>query len=433
MNVLSIAGSDPSGGAGVQSDLKTFSQLGVQGFTVITVITSQNSQKISKIQPLSSTMIKSQLESVLSDFPIDCVKIGMVYNSAIIKAIVSKIQGKKFPIVVDPIFKSTTGSDLLEKRAVLDFKKLLLPLASVITPNVDEASQLSGISIKKIKDLKLCAAKIKKSGVKNLVITGFRLKEKKIADFVFEGNKSYLLSGKLLPKVNHGSGCNFSASLTVAIAKKKNLHDAVSFAKNYTYNSIKNAQKIGKGIEITNPSHIDKNKKELQQAILKLKNLKNFYLHIPECQTNFVYSKLNPNSIEDVLGIEGRVVKAGKTIMVAGNLEYGGSQHVASAILSINKKFPKIRSAINIKYNPKIVAKFKTKGYIIKNYDRTKESASFKKFENTSVSWGIKSAIKKAQRPPDVIFHKGDHGKEPMVLVFGKNPQDVIKKITKIL
>ena len=118
MNVLSIGGSDPSSGAGIQSDVKTFENHGVYGFTVITAITSQNTKKISKILPISSKNIKSQLESILSDFHIDAIKIGMVYDSSIIKAVYTIIKNQKCPIVVDPIIESTTKTMLLKKSAI---------------------------------------------------------------------------------------------------------------------------------------------------------------------------------------------------------------------------------------------------------------------------------------------------------------------------
>ena len=124
MNVLSIGGSDPSSGAGIQSDVKTFENHGVYGFTVITAITSQNTKKISKILPISSKNIKSQLESILSDFHIDAIKIGMVYDSSFIKAVYAMIKNQKCPIVVDPIIESTTKTVLLKKSAVSDYNSL---------------------------------------------------------------------------------------------------------------------------------------------------------------------------------------------------------------------------------------------------------------------------------------------------------------------
>ncbi|MBM3896501.1 MAG: bifunctional hydroxymethylpyrimidine kinase/phosphomethylpyrimidine kinase [Thaumarchaeota archaeon] len=432
MNVLSIGGSDPSSGAGIQSDVRTFTSLGVHGLTVVTAITSQNTVKFSKTESVSSSMVKDQIDVIFSDFAVDAIKIGMVYKSSIIKAIYSELKNVKAPIILDPVIRSTTNGSLIEKNALNTYKKLLLPLSFVITPNVSEAEKLTKFKISTKNDALKCALKIKDLGAKNVVITGNQFKKGHVDDFVLENTTHYSISGKKLQMVNHGSGCNYSASLAVAIAAGKSLRNAVKFAKNYAYNSIKNSKKIGKGVSITNykKSEIEKS---LSNSILYFKNLRNIHSLIPECQTNFVYSKPQPKSIHDILGISGRIVRAGTSVNVAGNLEYGASRHVASTILAVTKKFPLIRSALNLKYDSKIIEKFREYGLTVLSYDRTKEPSSIKRKENSSVLWGIKSSIKKTINPPDIIFHRGDFGKEPMIVVFGKNPSEVIKKISSIL
>jgi hydroxymethylpyrimidine kinase / phosphomethylpyrimidine kinase / thiamine-phosphate diphosphorylase len=434
MNLLSIAGSDPSSGAGIQSDVKTFTSLGTYALTAITSITSQNTRKFGKIEPVSAKMIKLQLDSIFSDFKIDAIKIGMVYNSDIIRAIHSRLSKVKAPIILDPVIKSTTGGLLLKKDALREYKKLLVPLAHVITPNVSEAYTLVGGSTKNKDDLLKCALKIRNLGVKNVIITGAVFEKELISDFVLEDSRFYCIFGKKLKRINHGSGCNFSASLAVSIAQGKKLRDAVKFAKNFTYNSIKNSKKIGKGITITQSSiKLNNNQKILAKAINDFSNIKNVYLVIPECQTNFVFSKEKTKSINDILGVSGRIVKAGTDVVVAGTLEYGGSRHVGSALLEIRKKFPKIRAALNVRYDPKLIDRCKKIGFHVGRYNRTKEPSKIKRKENSSISWGIKQSIKNSKVSPDVIFHKGDFGKEPMIMVFGLNPSEVVEKISKIL
>jgi hydroxymethylpyrimidine/phosphomethylpyrimidine kinase len=433
MNLLSIAGSDPSSGAGIQSDIKTFTDLGAYAFTVITSITSQNTSKFGKIEPISPKMIKSQIDTIFSDFKVDAIKIGMVYNSEAIKAIYSKLSKMKIPIILDPVITSTTGGKLLENDAICDFIKYLIPLSYVITPNVSEATHLSRIQIKSKYDLQRCAIKLQSLGAKNIVITGISIEKNKISDFVLDNSKYHLISGHKINQVNHGSGCNFSSALTVAIASGKNMLNAVKFAKKYTYNSIRSSKKIGKGISITHSAQSVQNKKILRDAINDFQNLKNIYSIIPECQTNFVYSKEKIKTIQDILGVSGRIVKSGKDVIVAGSIEYGGSKHVASALLEIRKKFPQIRAAVNIKYDPHLIHLGQKNGFVVKSYNRVREPSNIKRKEDKSVSWGIKQAIKNSYIPPDMIFHKGDLGKEPMTIIFGTNPRQVVEKISKIL
>lgn len=424
MNVLSIGGSDPSSGAGIQSDVKTFENHDVYGFTVITAITSQNTKKISKIAPISAKDIRTQLESVLSDFQIDAIKIGMVYDSSIIKIVNTMIKNQKCPIVVDPIIESTTKKILLKKSAIDSYKKYIIPLATIITPNKKEAKMLSGCS--KAED---AAKELQKLGAKNVIITGFRESEKEIEDFVMESDNNYILKGKKIKIINHGSGCNYSASITASLARKKSIYEATVTAKEYVYQSIKKSKNLGKGIKITH-KEISKIQKELSHSILDFQNIKNVSKLIPECQTNFVFSKNEPKTIKNVLGISGRLVKSGNNVIQAGELVFGGSQHVATAVIQVSKKFSKIRSAINIKYEPKIITNAKKHRMSVLSYDRKNESKKSKSKENSSISWGISSCLK--SNIPDIIYHKGDFGKEAMIIVFGETPAEVVRKIKLI-
>lgn len=432
MNLLSIGGSDPSSGAGIQSDIKTFDLLNAHGLTVITAITGQNTSSFGMIEPVSQKILKNQLDSVMSDFKIDGIKIGMVYNSEIIKTIYRELKNKKIIIVLDPIIKSTTGGLLIEKTAISDFKKFLIPLATVITPNKFEAEFLSKIKIDSKKSLQKAAQKIQSIGTKNVVITGLEIKNDQISDFILEGKNQYTLSGKKIPKINHGSGCNYSSSLLFSLASGNSLKKAVKFSKQFTYNSIKNAKSVGHGIDITQIKDKDVIHTELTHAINKFIEIKNIYKNIPECQTNFVFSKKNPKSINDILGISGRIVKTGNKITVAGDLSYGGSKHVATALIAMNKKYPEIRSAINLKYNKETISKLRKVKLVISSYNRNVEPKNAKTKEGSSVVWGVKYAIKNLEEPPDVIYHKGDFGKEPMIIIFAKTPTLIIEKISKL-
>jgi len=424
MNILSIGGSDTSSGAGIQSDIKTFANHDVYGFTVVTTITSQNTRKVTLIEPVSTKSLRAQLDSVLSDFHVDAIKIGMVYNSQIIKVIHSKLRKFKVPIIVDPIIKSTTGAILLKKNALQDYKKMIIPLADVITPNKYEAKVLSGIS-----NMNKSAKKIQLMGAKCVIITGATSSNGKISDFILEENIEYIISGKKIPIRNHGSGCNYSASITVSLANGNTIRNAVKTAKDYVYQSIKHSKNIGKGMNITH-KNISNGMRELSDSINHFKQIKNIYKVIPECQTNFVFAKKNPRGVMDVLGVSGRLVKSGKEVVTAGEIVYGGSQHVGTAVIQVNKKFPEIRSGLNIKYDAKIISKAKKSKFTILSYDRNREPQKSKQKENSSISWGITSSLN--AKSPDIIYHKGDIGKEPMILIFGKNPDDVVKKASKI-
>ena len=433
MNVLSIAGSDPSSGAGIQGDVKTFAALGVNGLTVITTLTSQNTSKFFTANPVSPLTVKEQIRSVLSDFKIDSIKIGMVYNSQIIKTLYNELKHIAVPIILDPIFESTTGGKLLRDEAYSDFKKFLMPLAYVITPNIPEAERITGMKIRTTVDLKKAASKIRKMGPKNVIIKGGHMRTNNVTDLLLEDKRFHFFYNKKIKRESHGGGCVFSAALCVAIARKKSLDQAVKFAQQTSFESIKKSIEVGKGLAVVTQKNIDLIEGELAKTISKFTSIKSIYQFIPECQTNFVYSKSRPNSIKDILGLEGRIVKTGELTTVAGDLKYGGSKHVASAVLEVSRKFPSIRSALNIRYSDKIIENAIAKRFHVLSYDRGLESFKDKKKEGTTVSWGIRTAINEAKTPPDIIYHKGDIGKEPMIIIFGKKPSQVMAKLLKII
>ena len=432
MNLLSIGGSDPSSGAGIQSDIKTFSTLDVHGLTIITAITGQNTTNFGMVEPVSKKILQNQWEAIISDFKIDGIKIGMVYNSEIIKTLYQNLKKLKIPIIVDPVIKSTTGGMLIKKSAISDFKKFIIPLATIITPNRFEAEILTKTKINSKNTPEKIAKMIQRMGAKNIVITGVEIKNKKVSDFVLEKNKKYYIVDEKISKMNRGSGCIHSAAVLYSIVKNKNIKKSLEFGKKITLNSIKNSKKIGKGIEITNVDKQDELKIKLLNSINEFTKIKKIYQNIPECQTNFVYSKQKPKSINEILGISGRIVKAGEKVIMAGDLAYGGSKHVATALLSINKKYSKIQSAINLKYRKETITKIKKLKLTTYDYDRNQEPKNVKN-KGSTIEWGMKNAIKNSKKPPDVIYHKGDFGKEPMIIVFGETPDIVIKKILKII
>ena len=430
MNLLTIAGSDPSSGAGIQGDVKTFSALDAYGLSVVTAVTSQNTSGFFDAKAISPSLVRNQIRAVLEDFHISSIKIGMVYDRQTIIAIHSELKDLEIPIVLDPVFKSTTGGILQKANAFLHFKKFLIPLANIITPNIMEAEKISKIKIKTTNDLRNAALKIQKMGSRNVVIKGGHLhKSNKVTDLLLEDTGRFsTFSHKRMSFESHGGGCNFSAALCVSIARGKKIHDAVNFARLYTLESMRNAKKISHGIRIVSPHRNNDVEFQLQDAISKFVSIRRVHEYIPEVQTNFVYSVSRPSSIDDILGIDGRIVRTGKSVTVAGELRYGGSRHVASALLEMSRKFPDIRSAINIKYEDRMIKRYTDNGFKVSSYDRRLEPHMIQDKEGKTVSWGIKEAIKNMRTPPDIIYHKGAFGKEPITLIFGKSPTEVLKK-----
>lgn len=247
-NTLTIAGSDPCAGAGMQADLRTFVSLGVYGMAVPTAITIQNTKGVKEIIPLPEGSLRKQLKTLLEDVKIDALKTGMLLTKENILAVeeaVKKYKIKKF--VLDPIIKSSTGVELLKKDSVLLLKKRLFPLAMIITPNINEAEILTGIKIKDEEDVRLAAKMLYEMAPKYVLIKGGHLKGD-ANDFLFDGKKFIVFKGKRISGIKlHGAGCVFSAAITAYLSKGLSVEEAVGEAKKFINTAIKKSVAIGKG------------------------------------------------------------------------------------------------------------------------------------------------------------------------------------------
>ncbi len=247
--VLTIAGSDNSGGAGIQADLKTFTALGAYGVSAVTALTVQSARGVLEIYSVPSDAVFKQIEAVVSDFSIKAVKIGMLWKAEIVDIVSRAVEEFKLPnVVLDPVFSSTGGTPLLEKKGIYLLKEKLLPMTRVITPNLKEAEILCNRRITSRKDMLRCAEEILNYGVNAVIIKGGHLKGKKTADLLFERNKGFqwFVSEKIKRKV-HGTGCAYSSALAVFLSKECSLADAAFKAKRYVEGIIENSISAGKG------------------------------------------------------------------------------------------------------------------------------------------------------------------------------------------
>lgn len=231
--VLTIAGSDTSGGAGIQADLRVFSRLGVDGFSVIAAVTSQTQSSVNSIFPVPTNIIESQMDTLFDAFKFNVVKTGMLYSSKAIELIAEKIRSKKINrLIVDPVIKSSSNHWLIEESAIKELKRVLFPLAYLVTPNIYEAQYLSGVKINNISDVEKAAKIIYELGPQNVLITGGHLKDYWSTDLLFNGTEFIKFKKKKVPETQlHGSGCVFSAAIAANLAKDKPLKESIRNAK----------------------------------------------------------------------------------------------------------------------------------------------------------------------------------------------------------
>ena len=245
---LTIAGSDSSGGAGIQSDLKTFASLGVYGVSVITAVTAQNTQKVTGIHDIPEDMVTRQIRAVTSDIQVDTIKTGMLSSSGIIKTVASELKDLQIKsLVVDPVMVAKSGDILLKEDAVESLCAKLLPLATVVTPNLPEAEVLCGIKIENSESAEEAARRIIALGAKSVVIKGGHLPGDPV-DLYYDGFEFHRLQAQRVDTRNtHGTGCTFASAIAAGLSKGMEQLQAITAAKEYVTEAMKYAYPIGHG------------------------------------------------------------------------------------------------------------------------------------------------------------------------------------------
>ena len=252
--VLTIAGSDSGGGAGIQADLKAMSANGVYAMSVITAITAQNTEEVTDVFELPPSIVAAQIDAIFDDFEVAAVKTGMLSSADIIRTVVTLLKPQQVKnLVVDPVMVAKGGQSLLKPDAIDFLKKELFPLALLVTPNVHEAQQLSGIQITSLADARRAAKIIHQFGCANVLIKGGHLPVDRATDLLYDGRFFHIFKGEFIDTPHtHGTGCTFASAIAAHLARGKSLSDAVQTSKTYLTQAIKHSLALGHGQGPTN-------------------------------------------------------------------------------------------------------------------------------------------------------------------------------------
>lgn len=250
-SVLTIAGFDGSGGAGIQADIKTASALGCFSTSVLTALPVQNTQGVRTIYPIPVEAVAEQIEAILDDIFPDAIKIGMVHTPQLVETIVSTLgKYKKIPLVFDPVMVATSGHRLIEEDTISAITEQLFPIADVVTPNMDEASILAKMKVKTVEDLYAAGKEIKKLGCKSILLKGGHQETSTITSLFYDEHEKYhsFETKKFSTNNTHGSGCTLSSAIAAYLAQGFTLYDSVSLGQQYVYQAIENGKDAQTGL-----------------------------------------------------------------------------------------------------------------------------------------------------------------------------------------
>ncbi len=443
---MTIAGSDSSGGAGVQADLKAFASIGVHGTTTITCITAQNTKGVTEIYPLPIEVIMAQFDAVMDDISPVHIKTGMLYSSEIVRFVAREIKNRKLVAIVDPVMISTTGARLAKEDFSSALKRELIPVATMLTPNLDEAEALTGKKLARIGNDGACK-ELWGLGAKYVLLKGGHAKGREVVDILYDGKRFTRFSSKRIGTAKsefHGTGCTISAYIAGYLARGLSIEDAVSASKNDIERAILHSYRPGKGVSMIDQLACLEVSKDKLRIIVEMRKL-SFELEnilipemIPEVGTNVGYALASARVREDVCAYDGRIMKVGGRVRVFSCPAFGSSKHVANIVLAAMRYDEEIRCAANIRYSKLTLAAVKKAGLSVANFSRKDEPPS-KDEKISTMEWGTSHAIEHYRKEhgnsafPDVIYDDGGEGKEPMVRILARNPKELVNKLSLVV
>ncbi len=437
--VLTVAGSDSGGGAGIQADLKTIAALGGYGMTAVTAVTVQNTLGVMDIHAMPADVVARQMEAVISDIGVDAMKTGMLSNAEIIRAVSRIIRRYRLSrVVVDPVMVAKGGTRLLAPEGEEMLRQELLPLAQVIVPNLPESEVLIKKKIRGWKGMQEAAALIQEMGAKTVLIKGGHLSGDPI-DVFFNGRKFYDFKGsRLITPHTHGTGCTLSAAIAAELAKGSSVLEAVERAKTFVTSAIQFSLPLGHGQGPVNPLAWATRERERYRVIQKLKQAFQILRQrkmghlFPEVQSNLGYALPFAACPEDVAAFPGRFIHWGKEVGKVADPEFGASRHIAKIILTAMRFDAEMRSAMNIRFGEELLIRARRAGLTTARLDRNVVPGKRKRREDSFLSWGVEGVLRKCRSTPDMIFDRGSMGKEPMIRVLGQDPEIVVAKIIRL-
>jgi len=437
--VLTIAGSDSSGGAGIQGDLKTILSLGCYGMSVITAVTAQNSLGVQGILPVAPEFVALQLDAVLGDIGADSVKTGMLGTAETVKVVARKMSGYGIEkLVVDPVMHSKKGTSLLDESGREALVTDLFPLTYLLTPNISEAEILSGIRISGVPEMKKAAAKLQEMGPKYVLLTGGHLKEAPV-DVLHDGFNHYEFSlQRVHTRHTHGTGCTLASAIAALLARGLPLMECIDQAKRYLYRALRFSLGIGKGIgpcnhyaSITREISRSRVIEELDKALERLKRLRIGHL-LAEVPSNLAYAIPYAESVQDVASFPGCIIRMGNTVDTLSSAKFGAYPPIHHLVLAATEYDHDRRAVMTIAYTESMVRRIRSLGYSVAEFDRSHTPPDLQMEEGSIFGWGVQDVMEQLRGVPDAIFDRGATGKIPLIRLFGKNPASIVDLIAKL-
>ena len=428
---LTVAGSDPIGGAGIQADIKAMASLGVHAHTVVTAITAQNTTSVSSIMPVPCEMISKQFGSVISDSDPRSVKTGMLYSPDIAVLVAEYLEDLDIPAVVDPVLIAGVGGSLATDELVAAIRKDVIPVCDLLIPNRFEAEAISGISIKDEDDAMRACELMGKNG-NSVYIKGGHFESEKVVDILYHGAEFRSFEYPRLERAGHGGGCTLSAYITACLAKGMDMVNSIIFSRDMIQRSIASMYAVGKGDKLVNPTvnirqiytddGVTGGMDRMIDGILRIIPAS----WVPIVGMNIAFAEKGAKGVDDVAAVSGKIILMNGRPIRNGDIRFGAAEHMSYMVLAAMRSDRDMRAAMEIQYKKDLLDIMEEVGMTIAHLDRDGHPEA-------RLGELTESAIKSIGHVPDVIFDKGTYKRGPIIRLLGRDLEDIRDKIEQII
>ncbi len=425
--VLTIAGSDSGGGAGIQADLKTIEAMGGFGTSVITAVTAQNTEGVSASHVLPLETIQSQVEALQSDLDIQAVKTGMLATVEVVEQVIETAQSLQCPLVVDPVMVAASGDRLLTESAETAYEDLIAE-ATLVTPNADEAAVLTDVTPDDEAGARLAGQRLLAMGADAALVTGGHIPGEELLDLLVTPDSIHpVRHPRVDTNATHGSGCTLSAAIATRRAHGEPLVDAVERSIAFMDRAVRYHHNIGHGpspvhhlAALRNEAARHDTADAVHDIVERLVDASAQRL-VPEVGMNVVGATPYAERTEETAAVEGRITRTMTGIHPNRGIRFGASSHVARFLLAAREFYPDLRFAANCRFDPDVESALDSLNWSVTEFDRSTEPPEVKANDNRTMQWAAHQVFQ-SNTLPDAVIDRGAVGKEPITKLVTSSP-----------
>jgi hydroxymethylpyrimidine/phosphomethylpyrimidine kinase len=432
--VLTIAGSDSGGGAGIQADLKTIEATGGFGTSAVTAVTAQNTTGVASSHVLPVEELEAQLDAVLSDFDVRAAKTGMLATAEVVETVADYATDFEFPLVVDPVMVAATGDRLLTEAAEEAYEDLVAE-ATLVTPNADEAAVLTDVEPEDEAGARLAGQRVLTMGADAALVKGGHIPGDEVLDvLVTEETIETARHPRVDTDATHGSGCTLSAAIATRLARGESLVDAVGRSVDFMERAVRYHHDVGRGpgavhhlVDLRNDAARDETAERVTDIVEWFVE-ENVRPLVPEVGMNVVGATPYAEEPGDAAAVEGRITKTIDGIAPNRGVRFGASSHVARFLLGAREYHPGFRFAVNCRFDEDVEAALSSLGWSVAEYDRSEEPDD----ADATMDWAAREVFEAGARPPVAIVDRGATGKEPVTKLLAGDGRTVAERVVEL-